>query len=124
MGLSNSAATYIRSNLDIVSELPDGEFTSRDLPGYVERRLARLSENNVIENVGQEHVGDGHYRGIWVVPESVAERIEELQAHRNASGKGVPMLPCGHTGFSNVPDSPYYECKTCEKQFTRSEMPV
>ncbi len=110
----HSTASYLTNNRAIALKLPEpGErVTHVDLAPEVQRRLAKLREENVLERVGETELDDRRV-GVYEVPTAVHEWIK----HNLDAGT---LLPCGHEPFRNLRDGEYACLEPgCEREFDR-----
>lgn len=122
-GNGKGVSEYVQTHYDRLQDLPLGtEFIEQDLPEYVaEKGVQNLRAKNVIKKVGRDPTGPGNApRAIWKVTDAAEHYLTEVfDSPRSYAGC---LLPCGHHGFTNLRDSPLYECNLCGERHTREEI--
>lgn len=117
--LSTRTMNAVKSYASKLTDLPepsDGEWTREEVPDHIVDRLRFFENRNIIERTKHRTEDDGP---AWRTPRRVWAALKRLGAFQSNNNK----LPCGHIGFRNPRDSPKYECRTCEDEFTYEELP-
>lgn len=122
--LNSGAMSYVNCNLDWLSRLPkyclfSTEFITVETSG----KLQSLEKRGIIRKVDTIRPDTDLFddrnskKTIWHLSQEAIDYIENLEENR-----GAITLPCGHIGFTNLSDSPFYQCNECCARFTREEM--
>ena len=100
----------------IAKDIPiDESFRKKDLNSPLKEHFWQMREDGLIKSVGKEPA-KGCPRHVWKLNPEAKPAIRKLK--ESYSGR----LPCGHDGFTNLRDSPQYECTTCGERFDREDI--
>lgn len=113
--------SYVRANYETLRELPmDGVFsmaaTGWDI-GTIQSVRQHCTKHGLIREVDRITIDGNRTRSLY----TVTEKGEEFIEYYGTSATDA-LLPCGHSGMTNLEDSAYYQCTTCQGRFTRDEI--
>ena len=125
--ISKGDREYIRSNKDMLKELPEPSetFVRKELSDHYQTNFLESVHRNIVIEVDEtkleSHVKDGRIRNYRVkVWQTNARAYELIQDYLD---KGNPYLPCGHSGINNLGDDEFacnYEA--CDKVYPRERV--
>lgn len=120
--LQGQDAQWFRQHAETIHRLPrEGGCTVHAWPVDEPHWLReKLREYDLIESVGNVEMR-GKVGARCTNVYRFTDRGRELLDRYDVPDTGVQM-PCGHSGFSNLQDSPFYQCTTCGGRFTREEV--
>jgi hypothetical protein len=119
----------VKTRVDTILELPDGEFAKQDLEPALAKAIKDLRDKNIIvpcgtrEQIVTEDDGEADWStryevNIYRVVPHALEIAKEVVAQRDA------WLPCGHSGLRRVDDSYQCCCFICDQEYDRHEVKV
>jgi hypothetical protein len=118
---NKSAVEYVQRHYDLLNKLPrEGGLTLKAFPMDEDTAdsVSRKGRNaGIIEGYDTVRVPGERERTVY----RLTELGREILADTDGPQYGIQM-PCGHTGMTNLEDSEYYQCTTCQGRFTRDEI--
>lgn len=119
-GLSTSARSYIKANLNRVEELPDPdeEWIAYDAD-INNSQLEGLAKRGIIHKREKVTIPKGRGRSVWKykTDKKCYEVIQDMVYRRdNTDG----FLPCNHDRFTTTADE--VKCKSCDEVWSKEEV--
>jgi hypothetical protein len=117
--LDSSGLTMLRSHRQTLGQLPEtAPVFSREL-GVDANVMRRFKRAGIVERWGEAvHRWDTNQRNrpLWVLTDPAVDALDELGDRHGG------LTPCCHSGWTNLTDSPYYQCNDCGGRFTKQEI--
>lgn len=108
----------IKSNRETLTRLPDhAPFLSREV-GHDKNILEKWQQRGIIKRWGEavhRWETEQRDRDLWCLTEKCKEILDHL-------APPPATTPCCTSGWVNLEDSDYYQCKTCNGRFTKEEI--
>lgn len=113
---------YVNRHYDKLQQFPRGKAWSLDVLPFdrdTRQSIQKVAQRaRVIETVGtfETQRPDGTVQNLWSLTNAAAEILAEYE------DRDRQELPCGHVGFTNLPDSPFLQCRTCNARYKPEEV--
>lgn len=110
-----SYGTFVDSYYSKLQDFPlEDHFRVRDLPGHCHPVHKKLIDRGMVEKVEriENRSGAGFW---WRFTDKARDCIRALDGSSS-------VLECGHTGFSNPRGRDGFECSTCGRELSRSDV--
>lgn len=118
----SGVAQYIRRNYDAIRSCPrEGLFSVHVTDVGREGQTRALRNKGILTPVTT--LSTTECGSSVSGPVTIWELSDEALDALDSMGDGRKMeMPCGHTGFRNLSESPFLQCAVCGGRFTKAEV--